>query len=304
MFEFNGECTCRWIRLMYTHIVTSPQYPSPIKIVFVDLDGTLVNKSDTISPGNAAAIRAAQSRGVVFVLSTGRIPYMAEPIAAQIGRTGYGVFSNGSVILNWETNDILRRQPVPMTAAKRAAEIAFTYGLAPLFFGANIESDLGRSVYADTRIPLVPSYLERNAHRVVYTDLTADTFDSQPTTVEFLSDRETVFNFLDILRLEFGNSVTLNTGYLPRYESWLVGLNAAGVSKAASAQILIDHLGLPHSATLAIGDQSNDIDLLKWAAVGICMGDGSEEAQAAADHLTGTFEQDGVAQALDRFVLS
>jgi len=284
--------------------MNSSENAGPTKIVFVDLDGTLVGKSDTISPGNVAAIEDAQSQGVVFVLCTGRIPYMAEPIAAQIGRTGYGVFSNGSVILNWDTKDILLRQPIPMAMAKRAAEMAFTYGLAPLFFGADIESDLGLSVYADPRLPLVPSYLKRNAHRITYADLTAGSFDRRPTTVEFLADRETAFKFLEILQLEFGDSATLNTGYLPRYESWLVGLNAVGVSKAASAQILIDHLGIPHSATMAIGDQSNDIDLLKWARLGVCMGDGSDEAQAAADYITGTFEQDGVAQALQKFVLN
>jgi Cof subfamily protein (haloacid dehalogenase superfamily) len=277
---------------------------SAIEIVFIDLDGTLVSKSDTISPENILAIKKSQLSGVVFVLCTGRIPYMAEPVAAQIGRTGYGVFSNGSVILNWETSQILLCKPLSLEMAKRAAEIAFAQGVAPLYFGCDIENDLGVTVYADTRVALVPEYLERNVHRIVYTDLTSTGFTKPPTTVEFLADRETVFNLLDILRREFGESATLNTGYLPRYESWLVGLNAAGVSKAASAQVLIDHLGIPHSAAMAIGDQSNDIDLLRWAAMGVCMGDGSEEAQSAADYITGTFEQNGVAQALEKFILA
>ena len=62
-------------------------------------------------------------------------------------------------------------------------------------------------------------------------------------------------------------------------------------------------LGVPREQTLAVGDHLNDLELLEWAGLGVCMGDGYAEVVARADYVTGALAEDGAAQAIERFVL-
>ena len=80
-------------------------------------------------------------------------------------------------------------------------------------------------------------------------------------------------------------------------------MNARSANKAHAAQMVAGMLGIPRERTLAVGDELNDLELLAWAGIGICMGNGHAEVRARADYITGTQAEDGVAQAIEQFVL-
>jgi len=82
-----------------------------------------------------------------------------------------------------------------------------------------------------------------------------------------------------------------------------VSMNARLANKAHAAQTVAEMLGISRERTLAVGDELNDLELLAWAGLGIGMGDGHAEVRAQADYVTGTQAEDGVAQAIERYVL-
>src|SRR5262249_39757380 len=95
----------------------------------------------------------------------------------------------------------------------------------------------------------------------------------------------------------------VHVAHLIKYDCWSAHLYSSKVSKATGAATIAARMDVPASRVIAIGDHLNDIELLQWAGLGIAMGDGHPETQAAANHVTGSLADDGVVQAVERFLL-
>lgn len=148
---------------------------TPYRLIFLDLGGTLVDTDDVVSPRTLAALNAAQRLGCTIVICTGRNRFMVEHVAAQWSGHGYGIFSNGAVIAEWETGRVLEKIALSPQTVREASRLAHAFGAAPLCFGVHVEQDGGRSVYTDRLHPVVPAYAIRNAQRLVFRDdLAAD----------------------------------------------------------------------------------------------------------------------------------
>src|SRR5699024_9403673 len=80
-------------------------------------------------------------------------------------------------------------------------------------------------------------------------------------------------------------------------------INAEGAHKGAALKVLADKLGIPQESVMALGDNGNDVTMLEYAGVSVCMEDGSPEAKAAAKYMAGPHDQGGLADAVHRFVL-
>lgn len=104
-------------------------------------------------------------------------------------------------------------------------------------------------------------------------------------------------------REAFGSKISVYQGVDHKYDAWFVSMNARLANKAHAAQMVADLLGIPRDQAMAVGDEINDLELLVWAGMGICMGDGHAEVRAQADYVTGTQAENGVALAIERFVL-
>lgn len=93
---------------------------TPHSLIFLDLDGSLVDQSDSVSQRTLDALNAAQQLGCTIVICTGRNPYMVKHIAAQWSGHGYGIFSNGAVVSEWETGRVLQKIALSASAAQEA----------------------------------------------------------------------------------------------------------------------------------------------------------------------------------------
>lgn len=102
------------------------------RLIFLDLDGTLVDRNDVVSQRTLDALNAAQEVGCVIVICTGRNPYMVRHIAAQWSGHGYGIFSNGAVVTEWETRCVLQKITLCSTTVQEAARPADTFGASLL----------------------------------------------------------------------------------------------------------------------------------------------------------------------------
>lgn len=278
---------------------------TPYRLIFLDLDGTLVDRDDIVSPRTLSALNAAQQRGYTIVICTGRNRFMVEHVAAQWSGHGYGIFSNGAVIAEWETRCVLQKIALSASTVREAARLAHALGMAPLCFGVHVEEDGGRSVYTDRVHPVAPAYAVRNAQRLVFHDNLATEMGNEIRPVGMTVyglERET--EALAVAwRDAFGSEVSVYHTPDGKYGCWCAFMNARAANKAHAAKAVADMLGVPQEQTLAIGDELNDLEMLQWAGMGVCMGDGHAEVRGHADYVTGTLAEDGAAQAIERFVL-
>ena len=275
----------------------------PYRLLFLDIDGTLVGAHDVVSPQTLDALRAAQEIGVTIVISTGRNPYMADRVSDQIGCSGFGIYSNGAVIRDNMSKAVLRKVASPKEAVEIAIEAAIQQNVAPLCFGAHVEVDGGEAVYTANRIPVLSAYAQSNSHRLRYLQ-SGEYGTIEPTFIEALGDQETVETIARLWQEQIGSHVIVHQARTLRFQYWSAHMYSAAVSKATAAQFVAERLNIPASHAIAIGDHLNDLELFQWAGLGICMGDGHEDARAAAGHITGSLADHGVAQAIEQFILS
>jgi len=273
------------------------------RLLFLDLDGTLVGVHDTVSPRNLKALADANAAGCTVVICTARTRYMVREVASQWTGHGYGIFTNGAVIMEWETGLVLQKTPVPPEAMRSTIELARRAGLAILLFGTRVEVDGGQIIRAEVGAPLFVGWESMHGHRIVRSnDLLLET-GLEPLTMGVYGDRRPVEAFADSLRSTLGTAVDIFCAADPKYDGWCCYLNSSEANKAAGGAQVAHMLNVPREQIMAIGDHQNDVALLRWAGLGVAMGDGHVDAHSAADHVTEAQEADGVADAIERFVL-
>ena len=272
------------------------------RLLFLDLDGTLVGSKDVLSERTVRALNRAREAGCELVICTGRNRYTVEAIARQWPGHAYAILSNGAVVAEWESGRILHRFPVPSELVRQAVRMARPYRVATLCFGVYDREDGGRRVVADAAFPLFETYASVNATRIEpRPNLLEEGCD--PTSIGSFGPRDVLIPLADVWQKAFGDQAHVFNAADLRYGDWSLFATASTVSKARGATIVAELLNVPREETLAIGDHLNDLDLLAWAGLGVCMGDGHPTVIAAADYVTGAFDEDGAATAIERLVL-
>lgn len=272
----------------------------PYRLLFLDVDGTLVGPTDSLSPRTVEAIRRAEEIGCTPVICTGRSRYTARTVVPQIPGHVYGILLNGGVLYDWQESRILRKTRLPSGIAWEAVNLCRSFGLAPLCFA--VEED-DRWIYTDSRLPL------REDVRAFYADRLRDggrlngDGPGAPVSIEAYGDPERALALVERWRETFGEAISAYSWEAARYGCLGVHIHSAQVNKSRTAQEVCDLVAVPRQQAMAIGDEVNDLDLLRWAGLGIAMGNAHPDCLAAADFITGTQEEDGVAQAIERFVL-
>lgn len=279
--------------------LNAPGYP----LLFLDLDGTLVGKEDIVSPRTLSALTAAQERGCTIVICTARDRYSVQKVAAQWSGHGLAILSNGAIIAEWDTGHVLQKIALSSTLVQQATRIAHDFTLSPLCFGVHAETDGGERAYTDSLFPQHETYWARNSYRITtLVDMKTST-TLEPVSMGAYTSRENALQLADAWRSELGSQVAVFASPDPKYDCWCAYLNLGAVDKAHAVKQVSGMLEVPQEKTMAIGDHVNDLAMLRWAGFGVCMGDGPEEAKACADYITGSLSEDGVAQAIERFVL-
>lgn len=261
------------------------------RLVALDLDGTLLRDDLTMSPRVANALRASQAQGVQITLASGRGYPALKPWVQRLGITAPVIGYQGARITDPITDRTICEYPFPQ---ELVAEVA----------GYARECDLSLTLYANDEI-----YVERKRHSDAFYNkwfglpihLVDDIAAASPVNpVKFLITATE--DELDVLHPEvearFGGCLQI----VRSHALFLEGM-ALGVTKGTALAWVAQYLHIPQAETLAMGDAGNDVEMLAWAGMGVAMGNASASAQAAADFQAPSVDEDGVAVALERFVL-
>jgi phosphoglycolate phosphatase (TIGR01487 family) len=240
-----------------------------IKLIALDMDGTLLNNKGQISEANRHAIKAAKDKGVFVVLSTGRSLITSREHADSLELSSYLVTVNGSEIWD-EERELVERNLV--------------------------KSDLIEWMWELTKQHKTNYWAistKRNWHNEMPEDL--HTFEWMKFGFDTDDDaiRETILKELQAKgQFEISNSSLQN-----------IEVNPAGINKAKGLGIVCSRLGIEMTNVMAMGDSLNDMSMIKEAGLGVAMGNAQDILKEAADWVTATNEEDGVAQAIRKWVI-
>ena len=263
-----------------------------IKLIAMDIDDTLITDELVITEACQGAIAAARAKGVRVVLATGRMLSSAIPYARQLGLTEPLICYNGALIQPPSGGAPLFHHPVPLDLAREIV----TIGEA---------ANLHVNIYLDDRMYIA----EFNEYTRFYLavggieaypvgDLLAF-MDRPPTKLLYVCEPEIAAKWHVDLREQYRGRLEVYVSK-PQY----VEFTALGISKGSAIKELAEMYGLGPEEVMTIGDSFNDIPMLEYAGIGVAVANAPAEVQAKADYVTLSNEEDGVAEAIRRFVLS
>lgn len=263
-----------------------------IQLLAIDLDGTLLNSAKRIGEATIRAVAAARGCGVQVALASARPPRTTLPFHRQLDLDTPMINYNGALVYDPLSNRILMHRPLPLTTARRIIELA--RGVYPRVL---VSAEILDRWYTDR---LDPAHATETA-RLVEPDRIAPIpqwLTEHVTKLLLLGDPQRLLEVAAAVRTEFLHQVSM-----VQTEGNLVQITHATVSKAQALRVVAAELAISREQVMAIGDNLNDVEMLQWAGVSAAMANGSPAAIAVADFVTGSHDEDGVAEAIRRVIL-
>ena len=263
------------------------------KLVALDLDGTLVEPLKPVRPRVVTSVRAAQAAGVRVTLVTGRMFVGAEPFVRLLSIEGPIVCYQGAVIADALTGRFEREIALPNAIALRIYEAAKPRGYHVQFYRDDRFYVEQRNTYSDLYARISGS------EPIVVPSLPAAFAGRDSTKVNIVTEPDKTPECLALMKEVCGDDA-----YVTRSNPEFVEMLSPKVDKGVALALVASELGIAIEDVLAIGDSYNDLPLLRTAGFGVAMGSGPPELKAEADAVVGDVEHDGVAEAIERFVLA
>ena len=268
-----------------------------IKLLALDMDGTLLNDQKEISPANIVAIQKAVDTGVKLVLCTGRILSGVKPYFEQLGLNAeneYVILNNGCALHQTSDWSLLDHHGLKADEIAYLADFARGFELPLTLCDVDnyyvVDQTANAHIIEDTQnIFLTPKTISLEETRDHHQPFFLAKFVGRPSLVEaFLKEEDAK------LSQSFNTVLSQPSIYetLPQ-----------GVSKATALQSLAERLDLLPSEIMAIGDGNNDREMLEFAGLSIAMDNASAPIKALANYVTSSNNEDGVAAAIYKWIL-
>lgn len=272
-------------------LVDWKQNKKPVRLVALDLDGTLTNNKKEITPHTKEVLMKAQAQGIRLILASGRPVYGIMPLAKELKLDVYGGYIlafNGGRIIECKSGEILFSKDLPADAPAKLLEQAKLHGT-------------GIVTYQDdmliTEMPDDP-YIQKEAF---ITKMKVTKVDDFATYVDFpvnkcilTTDGERMKGIEPQVKAAFGDGLSIYCS-----EPFFLEVMAPGIDKAESLDKLLKILGMTQEELIAFGDGMNDRSMIQYAGLGVCMANGQDPVKAAADYIAPSNEEDGVAYVLE-----
>jgi Cof subfamily protein (haloacid dehalogenase superfamily) len=264
-----------------------------IDLLALDLDGTVIDDSLTISPAVRSAIQSAIARGVHVAIATGRMFRATLPYARELGVRGPIVCYQGAGVFDTESGNALFEEPVPNAVAMRVYERAKRDGF-------HLQMYKNDRFYVEEDDEYTAIYARLAGVEAIVVDSLAREFAGCGSMkVNMNADAVRIADYEPKMREYLGEEAYV-TRSLPEF---LEVMNPR-VNKGRALHFIADYLGIPMERTMAVGDSYNDVTMLQAAGLGVAMGSSPRELKAVAQAVVGDWRHDGVAEAIERFVLS
>ena len=285
----------------------------PIRLLALDLDGTLLNSRGQVSERNRQALDAARNCDVRVAIVTGRRFRDARPIALELGLDVPVIAHNGALTKHAETLETVAVLPLPLSAAHEAIKIGRAAGADPLV--SDDHEGLGMLVYdhlSGDNLALLKYVAwaqrihgEESGPSVLKVDAVEEYLDHEPVHLAFSGGCEGMKQLEVELRSELGDTVKIFCTSYASKDFALLDIVHPKASKGVGVAAVAAEFAITNAEVMAIGDNLNDLEMLEFAGTGVVMGNAEPSLHKLAGlHVTTTNDADGVANAIEMFILS
>ncbi len=264
-----------------------------IRLIAIDLDGTLIDDRLTVAPRVKEALAAAQARGVIVTLASGRMFRAMQPFAQELNIQAPLICYQGGLVRHPVTEETTFHLPVPTPMAQEVVALARARGIQVNAFADD-------RLHVERMGPEAEVYMRiAQVEATVVPDLAAFLADNPSTKLVLVNlEEHKTDSLVEELTTHFGERLGITKSH--RYYTEAVHPE---VNKGRALTQLADGLGFSLDQVMGIGDNLNDLSLVETAGFGVAMGNGNPRVKAAAEFVTASFEEDGVAVAVEKFVL-
>ncbi|MFR1833819.1 MAG: Cof-type HAD-IIB family hydrolase [Lachnospiraceae bacterium] len=271
-----------------------------IKLIALDLDGTLLNSKKQLSQGNLWALKSCIAKGIQIVPTTGRTVDGVPSVIKEIPGVRYAIATNGAVIFDMQTQTVIDKRMLDKEQVLTILEILEQY---PVMYDPYIN---GRGISEEKFF----EHMDRYGLTKEFQEMVRVTRDVVPNIIRFVKEsnspvekinmffaepslkREIRERLKEISNIIITSSIPLN-----------LEINHPEATKGKGILRLARHLGISREETMAFGDGENDHSMIEEAGIGIAMENGMNSLKMKADYVTKSNDEDGVAAAIDRFIL-
>jgi len=264
------------------------------KLLALDMDGTVLNGKKEISEKTLQAIRQAMELGVIVTIATGRswqaleqYPELLELIEPPI------IVYNGGMVISTDGKDILFRQNLSEKAALEVIGHGRANGVIQYVW-----SD--ETLYVDGSLAQIERYISEVGTKYTILEDPEPLAKQGITKVLWSGEPDEIAKYQEMLP---GVIEAKDMHYFTS-SPWYLEFMDHRISKGATLARFAEHFEIKPEEVIAVGDGMNDVTMLQYAGLGVAMANGAEELKQIADFITGTNEEDGVAQVIEQFIVS
>ena len=271
---------------------------SEYKMIVLDLDGTLTNRNKEITPKTKETLMKAQEQGKIVVLASGRPTYGVMPLAEELHLEDYGGYIlsfNGGIIMNCKTKEVVFSRQIPAESNGKIIDLAQENNVSILTYEnrtllTNCPED--QYVQLESRINILKIISMTTEELKAYVTFSVPKF--------LMTDDG---DYLAMVEPKVKAALGKNFSVY-RSDPFFLEILPKGIDKAQSLERLLAVIGVKREEMIACGDGYNDLTMIQYAGLGVAMGNGVLPVRKAADYITLTNEEDGVAHVVEKFMLS
>jgi len=276
----------------------------PIRLIAIDIDGTLLDSRGQVPEANQRAIGAAVERGVEVALVTGRRYTFARPVAERISAPLTMIVNNGALVRSSD-GQTHHRLLLERTVAHRLIQATAEFRMGALVLFDRPRENQVFYELLDWADPSRTDYWRRNREYLAEISPLENCLTEDPIQVMYTGGVERMRRLAAYLAaLEFAAHFSVQLTEYPARDFTLVDVLHARVSKGAALKEWAARRGYPPAEVMAIGDNLNDREMLSFAGRPVVMGNSVPELRHDGWHVTGTNDDAGVAQAIEQFALA
>jgi Cof subfamily protein (haloacid dehalogenase superfamily) len=281
---------------MLKSLVVSPS----IRLLAIDIDGTLLNSEFVISKADLAAIRRAHDEGVEVVLGTGRRHTFALPIAQQFGFDLWLLSSNGAITRSL-AGETFHRDLLPAETCRKLCDAMQEFrGNTVLTFDTDSKGAIVLE-RTDELTNVIQRWLEKNSQYIDFVIPIEQSLTTDPVQAMFCGPLARMQQVLTALAASgLDKAITIVRTEYPGRDLSIVDILNTGCSKGHALERWAKHRGIPREQVMAIGDNYNDVEMLAFAGRPFIMGNAPVELRSRGWTVTLSNDQNGVATAIEQ----
>lgn len=272
------------------------------RLIAIDLDGTLLNHEGKVTEANKAAVRRALEAGFRVVFATGRNYYESRHVIDEVGHYDAAVFVGGASIIDTNGGETLHRQLIEPELARQVCLLLERYDLPPMVLQDRELAGVDFLVGHNPLPEVVNHWHELHEARVRRIDDWSSVDFSHTMRIGTLGPAPLIASAEAALEAKFAERLFFYRVMLGHTGAELLEIFDPSVNKWAGIEQVARRHGITREEIVAIGDDLNDLHMIRNAGLGVAMGNAKPEIKAIADRVIGTHAEDGLAAFLDELV--